>query len=208
MAEADDADAGGLIEPRAGEHIDARPFGRDAVCDALIDATIAFIMEEGLDVSIRRIAARAGVNHGLVHAYFENKQGLLSAAVDAINQRASLEVDDDGFPPPDLASRRGGELARAVARIQLDQGKDLGSSNPISSAWRAALASSRPDLTSTEIDTMVATASALGLGWALFADHLSDLLGVDTEQRLALDTHVSSVIAQLGGLPWPSPEVR
>ncbi|MEZ5229932.1 MAG: TetR family transcriptional regulator [Acidimicrobiales bacterium] len=154
MAEADDADAGGLIEPRAGEHIDARPFGRDAVCDALIDATIAFIMEEGLDVSIRRIAARAGVNHGLVHAYFENKQGLLSAAVDAINQRASLEVDDDGFPPPDLASRRGGELARAVARIQLDQGKDLGSSNPISSAWRAALASSRPDLTSTEIDTM------------------------------------------------------
>ncbi len=188
----------------ASDESASRPFGRDAVRDALIESTIDFIMEEGLDVSVRRIAARAGVNHGLVHMYFENKQGLLSAAVDAINERASDEVDDDGFPPPDLASRRGGELARAVARIQLDRGKDLGSSNPISSAWRAALSSSRPDLSSTQIDTMVATASALGLGWALFADHLSELLGIDSEQRLLLDAHVSSVIADLGGLPQPA----
>ncbi len=181
----------------------SRPFGRDAVREALIQATIDFIMEEGLDVSVRRISARARVNHGLVHAYFENKQGLLSAAIDAINERASLEADDEGFPPPDLASRRGGELARAVARIQLDRGKDLGTSNPISAAWRAALANSRPDLTGEQIDTMVATASALGLGWALFADHLCDLLGVGAEQRLTLDAHVSSVIAELGGLPYP-----
>ncbi len=185
----------------------ARPFGRDAVREALIEATIECIMEEGLGVSVRRIAERAGVNHGLVHAYFENKQGLLSAAIDAINERASHELDDDGYPPPDLASRRGGELARAIARIQLDSGKDLGSSNPISSAWKTALSTSRPDLTAEEIDTKVATASALGLGWALFADHLGDLLGVDAEQRLALDAHVSSVIADLGGLPWPPPDM-
>lgn len=192
-------------ESESTDEPSARPFGRDAVREALIEATIEFIMDEGLGVSVRRIAERAGVNHGLVHVYFENKQGLLSAAVDAINERASQELDDEGYPPPDLASRRGGELARAIARIQLDSGKDLGSSNPISSAWKTALSRSRPDLAGEEIDTMVATASALGLGWALFADHLGDLLGVDPEQRLALDAHVSAVIADLGGLPWPGP---
>jgi AcrR family transcriptional regulator len=181
-----------------------RPLGRESVMDALIEATIEFIVEEGLNVSVRRIADRAGVNHGLVHAYFENKQGLLSAAADTINRRASLDADPSGFPPPDLASRRGGELAKAVARIQLDGGKDLFSSNPISTSWRGALARTRPDLSVDEIDTMVATASALGLGWALFSDHLSQLLGLDQVRRDALDAHVADLISELGGLPMPS----
>lgn len=179
----------------------ARPHGRDAVREALIEAAIGCIMDEGLDVSVRHLARRAGVNHGLVHVYFENKQALLSAAIDEIHARSSLELDEAGFPPPDLASRRGGELARAVARIQLDGGEGLGSSNPISTAWKAALSNARPDLDAETIDSMVAMASALGLGWALFADHLSELLGVSAEQRLAIDRQVSELIAELGGLP-------
>ncbi len=178
-----------------------RPVGREAVMQALIEATIEFIVEEGLDVPVRRIADRAGVNHGLVHAYFENKQGLLSAAADTINHRASLDADIDGFPPPDLASRRGGELAKAVARIQLDGGTDLFSSNPISTAWRAALARTRSDLDGDEIDAMVAMASTLGLGWALFSDHLTNLLDLDPVRRHELDARVAALVAELGGLP-------
>lgn len=184
----------------------SKPIGKPAVMEALTDATIDLIVEKGLHVSVREIAARAGVNHGLVHTYFGNKEGLLQAAVDEVNRRAGADADDSGFPPPDLATRRGGELAKAVARIRLDAGEDLFSSHPVSSSWKQALARTRSDLTEDEIDTMVATASALGLGWALFADHLCELLGLDEARRAQLDEHVASLTAELGGLPGARPE--
>ena len=66
-----------------------RPLGRDAVREALVLATTELIVERGLSMSVREIAARAGVNHGLVHTYFGSKDGLLSAAFDEINARAA-----------------------------------------------------------------------------------------------------------------------
>lgn len=168
---------------------------------ALVEATIDLIVEQGLSVSVRQIAERAGVNHGLVHAYFGSKDGLLRAAIDAVVHRASADADAIGFPPPDLASRRGGELAKAVARIRLDADASMFSSHPVADQWRSALRCAQPELSGDEIDAMVASASALGLGWALFADHLADTLGLDAAQRAAVDTHMTSLIATLGGIP-------
>jgi len=178
-----------------------KPAGRDAVMGALVDATGRLILERGMTMSVRDIARRAGVNHGLVHTYFGSKEALLSAAFGHLVDRAAAELDEDGFPPADLAFRRGGEVARALARAMLDVTGDPYPSHPILPSWRAALARRRPDATDAELDEAVIVATTLGLGWALFAEHLCGILGVDEDERDAIEHRVLALISDIGGLP-------
>ena len=162
---------------------------------------IELIIEQGLRVTVREVAARAKVNHGLVHTYFGSKQQLVTAALDEMNRRAAQEMDEAGFPPPDLASRRGGELGKAIARVRLDMGSDLFSSHPVTSRWRDALTRTRPDLDPDEIQAMVAIAAAMGLGWAVFGEHICESLGLGVDGRASLDKRVTELVADLGGIP-------
>ncbi|MFV0259044.1 MAG: TetR/AcrR family transcriptional regulator [Acidimicrobiales bacterium] len=180
---------------------DERPLGKDAVVAALVEAAAALLVEEGPGVSVRRIATRAGVNHGLVHTYFGSKQSLLAAAADEINRRSAAELDPSGFPPPDLATRRGRELATAIVRMSLDGGALLSTSHPIITSWRRALLAERPDLDADAVDEMVITASTLALGWAVFSEHLCDTVGVGPERRPELDKQIAALVAQFGGIP-------
>ena len=176
--------------------------------DALVEATIDLIIEEGLNLSVRRVATRAGVNHGLVHNYFGSKDGLIYAAVATLQERASLQSDAAGFPPADLASRRDSELAKAIARIRLDGGTALFPSHPILASWSRALALTQPDLTTAEIENMIVSSSALGLGWALFADHLCEVLDLDDARRRELDASIARLAAELGGIPTESQRIE
>ncbi len=178
-----------------------KPTGREEVTAALVEAAIELIIEEGLHVGVRTIADRAGVNHGLIHTYFGSKDKLLVAAADEINARAGAEVDAEGFPPPDLAQQHGGQLAKALARIRLDGDSDLFSSHPVTEAWQAALHRNQPELSNVEVENMVAKATALALGWAIFADHLTDLFGLDPQRRAQLEAEVNDLVRQLGGIP-------
>lgn len=180
---------------------DIQPVGREAVIDALTEATIELIVEKGLSMSVREIATRAGVNHGLIHTYFSSKEGLITAAFARINQRAAAELDSCGFPPPDLAERRGGELAKALARVMLESVGDPYPSHPILPSWRRALTTSRPDLGSEEIDDRILIATALALGWALFADHLTAIVDLDPERRDEVAARVAALVAEFGGIP-------
>ena len=178
-----------------------KPVGRDAVMAALVEATGEIILERGVTMSVREIAQRAGVNHGLVHTYFGSKEALLTAAFAAIIDRAAAEVDHTGFPPPDLAFRRGGEVARAIARVMLDVDDDPFPSHPILPAWREALGADRPGSTTAELDEAVIVATTLGLGWALFAEHLCEVLDVDHDQRDAIERRVIALVSEIGGIP-------
>src|SRR6185369_8160826 len=63
----------------------AAPRGQRETVAALIDATIALLAERGpAAISVRDIAARGGVNHGLVHRHFGSKQALVRAALDRL----------------------------------------------------------------------------------------------------------------------------
>ena len=148
-----------------------------------------------------RSPKEAGVNHGLVHTYFGSKQALLGAALDDLLQRANADVDPLGFPPPDLATRRGGELAKALARVRLDGVAELVSAYPVTDSWHRALASSSPELDDHTVEEMVVTAASLALGWAVFADHLCEASGIDEQRRGELDQHIATRVAALGGLP-------
>lgn len=53
------------------------PKGREEVVAALIASAAALFAERGVSgVSLREIAARAGVNHGLIHRHFGSKENL------------------------------------------------------------------------------------------------------------------------------------
>jgi TetR/AcrR family transcriptional regulator, repressor for neighboring sulfatase len=56
----------------------ARPRGRDSVIDAAISAAADLFAEKSpRKVSVREIAARAGVSHALVHRYLGSKEEIL-----------------------------------------------------------------------------------------------------------------------------------
>jgi AcrR family transcriptional regulator len=77
--------------------------------ERLLDAARACLLERGHQASsVKAIAARAGVNHGLVHHYFGSKERLWVAVIEreAQHLRASLEAAPaafmEGFYLPEL----------------------------------------------------------------------------------------------------------
>lgn len=67
---------------------------RGAIRDALLDAASALMREQDrIDVGIVEIAARAGVNHGMIRYYFGDKEGMLAALLDRDVLRAIRQLD-------------------------------------------------------------------------------------------------------------------
>ena len=170
--------------------------------DALIEATSELILERGVTMSVRDIAQRAGVNHGLVHTYFGSKDALLTAAFGSITDRAAAELDEHGFPPADLAFRRGGEVARALARAMLDVTGDPYPSHPILPTWRAALAPIVPD--QPVPNSTRPSSSQPRSGWAgrCSPNTSASILDVDeAEQADVIEQRVLALVSDIGGIP-------
>lgn len=78
--------------------LDTRPSGADEVREAVL-AAAAQLFQEGDpgSVSLRQIAARAGVNYGLLHRHFGTKADLVAAVLrrhsDRFRPSAAAEVD-------------------------------------------------------------------------------------------------------------------
>ncbi|MEZ5219322.1 MAG: TetR/AcrR family transcriptional regulator [Ilumatobacteraceae bacterium] len=182
---------------------EGRPEGRAAVRQALIRATIETFVEEGMSVSVRSIAARANVNHGLVHQYFGSKNQLLEEAFATVSQQAMDDLDGDGLPPADLVWRRNGEIPKMLARFFFELGPDA---NPIGASgllrsWRDALV--RLGVADDDADAAdrVLMAASAAIGWSLFREYLLGGLATPLEERDALTDRVNQRIADVGGLP-------
>src|ERR671930_1495379 len=66
----------------------APPRAREAAQAALLDAAERLLIEEGhAGITTRKVAAEAGVNHGLVHYYFGSIEELLFQAMERYTQR-------------------------------------------------------------------------------------------------------------------------
>ena len=111
--------------------------GGDAVRAALIEAACEGLAEVGpRALSTRKLAERAGVNHGQIHHYFGGKRPLLETAMATLaaeHWANSLERAGGAPIPPALSladdSRYWRATARAViegdmelARVEVDQG--------------------------------------------------------------------------------------
>src|SRR5262245_36480056 len=92
----------------------------------LIDAYLELLRDRGPEaISVREVAAAAGVNHGLVHRHFGSKEALVPAAV------ARLVAESHQVPRACLSAltfallRANPTLARVAARVCLDGPSDV-----------------------------------------------------------------------------------
>ncbi len=66
----------------------ARTHNRQATCDAILDATAEIITEKGLDsFMISEIARRADVNRALIYHYYQDRENLITHAIDRLMER-------------------------------------------------------------------------------------------------------------------------
>ena len=68
-----------------------RTHNRQATCDAILDATAEIITEKGLDgFTISEIARRAEINRALIYHYYQNRDNLITHAIDRIMERYNI----------------------------------------------------------------------------------------------------------------------
>jgi TetR/AcrR family transcriptional regulator, repressor for neighboring sulfatase len=146
-------------------------------------------------VSVRDVAARAGVNHGMVHRYFKTKDALLAAAIAHLSAEAHRAGPDAALTASSFAYLRGHpELVQLVARACLD-GPDelLAIAAPTPDRLEAIAARIRLALARAHLDRAVdahlvnAFATAALLGWFTFQPLLRRGYGLpaDADDRLA-----------------------
>ena len=180
-----------------------KPHGRDQVRSAVLTATSELVAERGPDgFSVREIAARAGVNHALVHRHFGTKADVLEQMLAADAEAVVAAVVESGLPT------RGQAGTEVVAELL-----DLLADRP--SYWRtlvhAVLDSPEAALpgtaSTTELfsglwrgsDADAAPVSVAGmtvLGWLIFGRFMTDATGADAEEaRRAVAKQVAALIS-------------
>lgn len=146
--------------------------GKEAAREALIEAAADLLAAEG-DVSVRAIAAKAGVNHGLVHHYFEGKEGLRTAVLDHLAAAQASRLRDVDLEDPVALARAAMQVARddhrffrILARALLDGGvpRPLQSAYPVVRKLVASLEREGVE----QARQHVAEGIAVAFGWMLF----------------------------------------
>ena len=85
-----------MTTPPLPAHDGAAPVGRDEVVAATLAAAAELFAERGpAATSIRDIATRSRVNHGLVYRHFGTKERLVGAVLDQVFQKMTSPTRDD-----------------------------------------------------------------------------------------------------------------
>ena len=180
-----------------GTHGAPRPFGRDEVRDAILEAAGRHFAAHGTAASLRDIAADAGVNLGLIHRHFGNKDDLLRAVLAAQTQGGVRVIDD----APDIPSAvrelfvrttRQDRYVRTVAWMLLAgmPAEDLQTNYPAIRALR--------DRAPADIDELDLLACfALIYGWTVFGSQLLAAFDRAPRRRGAVEAHLAEVVAGL-----------
>ncbi|OCB21001.1 TetR family transcriptional regulator [Mycobacterium malmoense] len=154
------------------------PTGRAEVAAAILEAATDLFAERGpAATSIRDIAARSNVNHGLVFRHFGTKDKLVGAVLDHLGADLSALLSSE--PPADVLDRALDRQMRVMARTVLD-GYPAGQLQTRFPTIATLLDWVLP-LHDDEIKARLAVANALALqfGWRLFAPILRTATGLD-----------------------------
>lgn len=145
--------------------------------------------------SIRDIAARSKVNHGLVHRHFGSKENLVGAVLEHLGTTTTALLQA-GAPAPEV-ERALDRHIRVLARALLD-GYRVGQLQTRFPGVSQLLdgVRSRHD---SELDARVAVANAvaLQLGWRLFEPFLRSAAGIGEMTDADLQQAISVEVARL-----------
>ena len=169
-----------------------QPQGREAVVEALIQSAAALFAERGVSgVSLREIAAQAGVNHGLIHRHFGSKENLRKKTQEYL----AKNIRDDIGTPDNLIDLLGrAEMAvqkhplfwKVMARSFLDgtvEG-DVQSEFPfVQDFVDAVRIAQEQGLITLDLDPryIVAGICAYGLGMRAFERYIMEAAGLGDE---------------------------
>lgn len=190
-----------------------RPRGREEVMAAILDgATRLFAARGSAAVSVRDIAAEAGVNHGLVHRHFGSKQAVLRAVFErAAHEMAAVAADmtdpQAGMQRLFAASAEHEMYWRALARAILDGENPLTLQRefPTIQTLITRLEEEhqkprpRKDSPSPPFDArvVVGTLSALMLGWLVFEPYLLTATGFEPQDQKKMREQVVRMLQHM-----------
>ena len=190
-----------------------RPRGREEVMAAILDgATRLFAARGPAAVSVRDIAAEAGVNHGLVHRHFGSKQAVLQAVFErAAHEMAAVAAgmsdSQEGMQQLFAASVEHETYWRALARAILDGENPLALQRefPTIQTLIARLEEDKKHLRQGEgassppfeARVVVGTLSALMLGWLVFEPYLLTATGFEQQDQKKMREQVVRMLQQM-----------
>jgi AcrR family transcriptional regulator len=188
------------------------PRGRERVVAALVEAATALFAERGpAGVSVRDIAARAGVNHGLLHRHFGSKQRLLRVVLDRLMRELAtsvpLEMSSEGLRELFTAVAGRETYWRALARAVLDgeAPRLLQSRFPLVEHLVEGLTElQRAGALGREFDPRLVAAgiAAQVLGWLVFEPFLATAAGLGSgvrdRNRRALVDAMLAILSRMG----------
>jgi TetR/AcrR family transcriptional regulator, repressor for neighboring sulfatase len=153
---------------------------------AVQQAAVELLAERGpREVTVRTVAARAGVNHALIHRHFGTKDALIRAVVSEQSREIGARAAElRGADPATMLRLLQEQPAywRVLARITLDEPDVLaGEQLPAAAAGLAMLAGGSDADEATRLAAAVAASAALG--WLVFGPHLTRVLKLtDTDE--------------------------
>lgn len=187
--------------PASETRIDART--------ALCRAAAELFAERGADaVSVREIARRAGVNHGLVHRHFGSKEALRVAAMEWLAEEIRgqvLRFDGSRESGTELFQRIAEHDAywRSLARAVLD-GEDPAAVQDRFPLAEQLLEKAPSGAKGRPARIEVALVLAMGLGWLLFEPYLVRASGLEEAPIGKIRAEVVARFAErLAALPAP-----
>jgi TetR/AcrR family transcriptional regulator, repressor for neighboring sulfatase len=167
------------------------PTGRQEVVAAILDSAAEMFAERGpATASIRDIAGRAGVNHGLVFRHFGTKEQLVGSVLDHLASSTTALIDAQA-PMPDIEAAADQHL-RVIARALMD-GFPVGELQSSFPAVARLLDEIRPRYGSdAEARMAAANVGALQLGWQLFEPFLRSATGLQGTPRARLQESIQA----------------
>ncbi len=169
----------------------SKPFGKEEVRAALIAAAAELFARHGVSgVSLRDIAAQAGVNHGLIHRHFGSKAALRKEVQETLSAQVREDIGQNqdffqAITKAALAGRENEAFWQVLARSLLD-GEINGAVQDDFPFVRQAVALARQDrekgILTQDMDPRIMTAGilALGLGLQVFHAFLLPASGMDS----------------------------
>jgi AcrR family transcriptional regulator len=191
--------------PAPAQASPARPTGRDAVTDAVLDAAQRLFAEAGPnEVSLRAIAQEAGVTYGLVYRHFGTKDELLERLLARYADRWREHLGDEPDYERALEDLLGtsfdtGPYVRLLAWTLLTGASDRGAE----SYRKHTTLDELPPLSSgdgpdAERAARLRTAGALAFvfGWRFFNPFIRAALHLDGEDPAALQALIQAQLRE------------